>query len=585
MSILNELREDKHLRDIDVYFAKNIAESFNVPDAELLFALIFKATEGGNTCLNLSEPQVFDFYDKYSAEINLAFSESTITSLINRKIISEAPDTNAPFIKVNGSIYMKSFYHDEKSVSDFISRVASIQPQIDQKKLMELIGKYFAEDSMQKAAALNAALNGLTVISGGPGTGKTSTVFALTALLCEMSDTKLKIAVCAPTGKAASRLTETINEKRKDFTDLDILAQIPEKAFTIHRLLGMTGDSKQPVYNRDNLMPYDLLIVDEASMVDVRLMAKITDALKPDSRLILMGDKDQLASVQPGAVLGDICSHAPVDMFSDERAKMLTNVAGKTVAGGSDKYADITVMLDKSWRYKSDEGIGLLAQASGRGDYKTALEVMKNDPTGVVDFIPMDDSFENIISKFIADHFRSYKDTESPYEAIELFNKFRILTPHWKMTGGTDHINAIARRTLFKEGFADNTKSFYHGMPLMITENDYSQNLFNGETGLILGHGENCKAHFAEDNKTRQITPARLPEHVTAYSMTVHKSQGSEFERVLFILPESDSKIVTRELFYTAVTRSKSRLTIISTENAITECLHRKTVRASGLFS
>lgn len=586
MSILQELRDNKFLRDIDIYFAKNIAESFEVPEAELLFALIFKATEGGNTCLDTSNAQSFEFYERYSEHIDKVLNHEFINELMSKKIIAEAPATDAPFIRVDGNIYMKSFYSDEKSVSDFISSMASDRPDIDTERLSKLIDKYFKEDSMQKAAALNAALNRLTVISGGPGTGKTSTVFSLTALLCEMADKKLKIAVCAPTGKAAARLTETVAEKRKDFSDKNILEQIPEKALTIHRLLGMTGDSKSPLYNSANLLPYDLLIVDEASMVDVRLMAKLTEAMKPGSRLILMGDKDQLASVQPGAVLGDICANAPVESFSDERAKILSAVAGKTLQSDGTSFSDITVMLDKSWRYNSDKGIGLLAESSGRGDYKTAIEVMKNDSTGVVDFIPMSDDFEAIISRIIISHFKSYKDAETPFEAIELFNKFRILTPHWKQMGGTDHINTLAHKSLFKEGFTDNTRQFYHGMPLMITENDYSQNLFNGETGLIIGKGENCKAHFTEeDSKTRLITPARLPGHVTAFSMTVHKSQGSEFEHVFCVLPETDSKILTRELFYTAVTRAKKRLTIISTEKAVADCIQKKTKRASGLFS
>jgi len=586
MNILQELRDRKHLRDIDIYFAKNIAESFCVPEGELLFALIFNATEGGNTCLDTEKPELFEFYETYQKDIDSVLRKEMINSLIDAGVIAEAPSMNAPFIKAGNSLYMKSFYSDEKSVADFIKERALRDDQCEIDRLLKVINSYFSENSMQKAAAANAALNSLSVISGGPGTGKTTTVFSLIALMGDISGKPLKTAVCAPTGKAASRLTETITEKRNSVSGDSGAEHIPEKAVTIHRLLGMTGDSKRPVYDKDNKLPYDILVVDEASMVDVRLMAKLIDGLKSDCRLILMGDKDQLASVQPGAVLGDICLNAPVGDFTKERAELLSNISDSPLRGSGDRFSNITIMLDKSYRYKSDEGIGLLAAAAGAGDADTALDVLKKDSTGVVDFIKLDDSFESVIGTFILDHVKSYTSTDDPANAIELFNRFRILTPHRKTAGGTDHINAVALKTLFKAGINDNTKQFYNGMPVMIVQNDYGLSLFNGETGLILGQGEECRAHFADENsKTRMITPARLPDHVPAYSMTVHKSQGSEFDHVLFVLPESDSKILTRELFYTALTRARKHLTIISTEKAVYDCIRRKTERASGLFT
>jgi len=580
--ILDTLYEKKFLRDIDYYFAKSISESFDTPEGELLFALIFNVTESGNTCLDITNSAQFDFYEAFQADIDAALL--AVDALIQKGMICEAPARTAPFIKSGKNIYMKSFYTDEKSVATFIKERSFPFDNINMTKLTSLLDAYFPEDNMQKAAALNAALNGFTVISGGPGTGKTSTVFSLLAVLLEMSDAPLKIAVCAPTGKAASRLTETIADKRESYKNKAFAVHIPEKAVTIHRLLGMSGDSRKPTHNEDNKLPYDIVIADEASMVDVRMMAKLTGALSDTCRLILLGDKDQLASVQPGAVLGDICEHAPVDEFTAERSAPLSKASGRDIKIGSSPFANITIMLDKSYRYQNDKGIGLLADASGKGDFDTAFKVLTGDTTGHVDFIEMGDDFEQIAGKFLLDHFRSYSGIESPFEAIETFNKFRILSPHRKQNGGTEHINAIALKTLFKAGLCDNTKRFYNGMPLMIIENDYSQNLFNGETGLIYSDTDQ-KACFAFDRETvRKITPARLPAHVPAYSMTVHKSQGSEFEHVLFVLPESDSQILTRELFYTAVTRAKSRLTVISTKDAVKACLGRKTIRTSGLF-
>lgn len=583
INLLLQLQEQKLLRDIDIYFARNLADTFGAPEGALLFALVFNVTEGGNTCLNMAEPEKISFYKSFNKEINNAFSENVIAGLITKGALCEAPAISAPFIKAGSSIYMKSFYSDENSVGIYIKNRVSA-PYIMTPETEKLIDKYFPENNMQKAAAINTAMNSFSVISGGPGTGKTSTVFNLLAVLAEMSSEPVKIAVCAPTGKAAARLTESISEKREEYKHEAFIDQIPEKALTIHRLLGMAGDSRVPRFNKENKLPYDVVVADEASMIDVRNMAKLTEALSDDCRLILLGDKDQLASVQPGAVMGDICSAAPVDEFSTDRAEILSKYTTGTIKAGKSPYADVTIMLDKSYRYDSNAGIGLLAAAAGRGDHKTVLEVLLNDTTKKVEFLELDNNFETAAGGYVLRHFESYSREQDQNLAIEAFNKFRILTPHRQMNGGTAHINTIAQQTLFRAGHTDNTKHFYHGMPVMVVENDYSLNIFNGETGLILGNSE-LKSCFAHDkDKIRHITPARLPAHVPAYSMTVHKSQGSEFDHVLFILPDSDSAILTRELFYTAVTRAKTKLTVISTKDAVRKCLSAKIERSSGLF-
>ncbi|PLX68545.1 MAG: exodeoxyribonuclease V subunit alpha [Denitrovibrio sp.] len=579
---LTKLHEERHLRDIDIYFAKSIADSFEAPEGELLFALIFNITKLGNTCLDITALDQFDFAEEY--ENDLEELASNIDILLIKGVICEAPADYAPFIKSGNKLYMKSFYTDEMSVSQFIQERLKDDDEIDIAKLKSLLDIYFPENSMQKGAALNAALNSFTVISGGPGTGKTSTVFSLLAVLSEMTANNLKIAVCAPTGKAASRLTETITEKREHYKDKAFIENIPEKAVTIHKLLGMAGDSRKSTHGTHNKLPYDILIADEASMIDVRLMSKLVNALPAKCKLILLGDKDQLASVQPGSVLGDICSHSPVNEFSKARAETITNVSDKQFTTTDSAYSDITIMLDKSYRYQNDKGIGLLANASGKGDVETAIRVLENDESGQIDYIRFGDNFESLTSKLILDHFRYYMSQDSTAGRIKSFGEFGILAPHRKQIGGTEHINALALKTLFKAGLCDNTKRFYHGMPLMITENDYSQNLLNGETGIIIDDKEQKACFLHENDKIRKITPARLPAFTPAYCMTVHKSQGSEFDHVLFVLPEADSPILTRELFYTAVTRAKTKLTIISTDDAIKNCIERRITRTSGLF-
>lgn len=581
--LLFEMRDRRLLRDIDIFFAMNIAASFDAEEGMLLFALIMNASSAGDTALNITSPESVRFYPLYKDELAKAMDSALIKKLADKGVIASAPETNAPFITNGQSIYMKSFYTDERSVSGFIKASGAKQYEITD-KLTQLLDKYFDENNMQKAAALNAALNRFSVISGGPGTGKTYTVFSLLAVLAEMSARPIRIAVCAPTGKAASRLTESIQASREKYKDEPFIKQIPEKAVTIHRLLGITGESREPAFGLHNRLPYDIIVADEVSMVDIRIMAKLTSAVSEEARLILLGDKDQLASVQPGAVLGDICTFAPVDTFTNERSKALSTHAGRELKSGGGEFSDITIMLDKSYRYDSDAGIGLLASASGNGDFDTAMDVLKNDTTGRVSFIEMKEDFEAVAGRYILDNFRKYSTEDDPASAINIFNSFRILTPHTNMDGGTRQINAIALKTIFGAGLADASARFYHGMPIMITENDYSLNLFNGETGLIFGHNDVKACFLHESVKVRHITPARLPEHVPAYAMTVHKSQGSEFDHVLFILPESDSRILTRELFYTAVTRAKSELTVISTEKAVRNCLAGRITRSSGLM-
>lgn len=579
MSILETLHENKILRDIDLYFAKALSASFNASGAELLLALVFAATKDGHTCLNTAN--LPDMPDKYLAEAAKALSPENIAEAVSKGLICDAPAMNAPLIRQGANIYLKSFYTDESELARFIEkRARTAFPRTD--KLTALLDEYFKDKGMQKAAALNAALNSLTVITGGPGTGKTSTVFSLLAVLCGLSEAPLRIAVCAPTGKAASRLTETISAKREEYKDKDFVKHIPEKAVTIHRLLGLSGGAGRPRYNSGNKLPYDIIIADEASMVDVRLMALLSAAIDDECRLILLGDKDQLASVQPGAVMGDICALAPVNAFTKERADILAPEAGKKLSVSPSPYADMTVMLDKSYRYDSAEGIGRLADACTRGDADAALDVLMHDGSGRVNFIEFGGDFEKTVGGFIHDHFQNCMRHENPADALGTFAKFRILTPHRKLAGGTDHINAIALKTLFRAGLYDNTKRFFHGMPFMITENDYSQNLFNGETGLIIGQNA-CLP--ADKGQVRTLNPLRLPAHVHAFSMTVHKSQGSEFDYAVFVLPPSDSPILTRELFYTAVTRAKGRLTVISAPEAVKACLSETTLRTSGLSS
>jgi len=571
MSIIEELYEQKFLRDIDVHFAKNICETFDAWDYEALFAILFNSTSGGHTSLNINNLSPLPYYEDNQFEIDSAVNMSRVKELIKLNIIAKAPATSAPFVLEGERLFLKVFYDDEKEISEFIkSRSVRSKPS---DKLLLLLDKYFNEDSMQKAAALLASVSDFCVITGGPGTGKTTTVFNILAIQQELSDTPLKIAIAAPTGKAAARLSESIKLKKEGTALSEVTTQIPDKASTLHRLLNI--NSRKSKYSTDNRIDYDVIVVDEASMVDVQMMATLLRSIKDGCKLILLGDKDQLDSVQPGAVLGDICEISPVEIFSEQTAKYIQLASGEEIVDSGDKLSDLTIELDKSHRYDDTKGIGLLAKSCRMGDADSVINILKNDPTNTVELIELKDDFESIVSKLTLDHYKDYTSAGSYGEIIKRFDRTRILSALKKQTGGVEQINEIAYKTLLNSGLRDNTKAFFDGMPLMITENDYTMNLFNGETGIVLKKDDAMRGIFASDKGIRDISTSRIPAHTPAFAMTVHKSQGSEFDHVVFVLPDIDSQIMKRELFYTAVTRAKSKLTVISSERAIRRCFSK----------
>ncbi|MGE4267122.1 MAG: exodeoxyribonuclease V subunit alpha [Deferribacterales bacterium] len=566
MNTADVLYENGQLRDIDVQFAKQMCAVFGCPDAYLFFAVLFYAVSTEHTCLKTDRIDILPFYKDFKEELDNTFSDGNIQKIAASGAV--AKDESAPVIFTGGRLYLAAFYRSEKLVGDFIRQSPDI-PIADGKKLKDLLIKEFGEGAnMQKAAALCACLSGFCVITGGPGTGKTTTVRKVLNILNALSDSPLNIALTAPTGKAANRLNETL-------TETDGL-----KAVTLHRLLGTTGSRDRSRFSPEYPMAYDVVIVDEASMVDLKMMSELVNSLKPAARLILLGDKDQLSSVMPGSVLGDICTASETDVFSQERALIIEEYADTKVSPQGQSISDITVALTESHRFDDTLGIGKLAKACRVGDSETAIEVIRSDTTGKIDFIPSDTDIMGFFRKYIIDLYRKTVSESDPQKMLEMAARSIILCPTVTGRFGTQAINGFALSALSREGLRSSTEKYFHGQPVMITENDYSMNLFNGETGLIVKQ-DGMKAYFA--GRERPAGVMRMPSWVNVYAMTVHKSQGSEFDHVILVLPESESPIATRELFYTAVTRAKEKLTVISTETAIRSYLNRQTERFSGL--
>jgi len=514
--------------------------------------------------------------------------------------IGSPGDFKPVILDESGRLYLFRYWQYETDLAEaLIKRTKTEHDFQDNSFVREMIKKYFpdTEDKqpdMQRAAALNALIKNLCIICGGPGTGKTTTVAKILALMLEYRQKELKIALAAPTGKAADRLQKAIASSKTELPCSEkIISCIPEKASTLHRLLGTIPDASSFRYNKDNLLPYDVVVIDEASMIDLPMLSKTFSATAPETSIILIGDKDQLASVESGAALGDICTKDAVNFFSSDLCKVFWNSAGIEIISSTEKtsppvLSDCIVELDKNYRFKSNSNIFKLSNAINKGDISETLAALE-EARGDVSYIQtsFQDHIKTHLLKIITDNFLPFIKAPSCEIALQRLDLLRILCALRKGPFGTMGINSVIEKKLVEMNHIDPASRFYHGRPIMITQNDYTLKLFNGDTGIIFNDpnikGE-TKAYFKDNNNSiRSFHPSALPEHETVYAMTIHKSQGSEFDNVMLVLPENESPVLTRELLYTAVTRTKGKIQIIGSEKIISYAVSRNIERKSGL--
>lgn len=498
-----------------------------------------------------------------------------------------------PLILDHGRLYLARYQAYERQLAEqLLSRAADL-PVVDEGQLSASLARLFAFNSSsqagqqpdwQRLAAAQAVRRKLAVISGGPGTGKTTTVVRLLAALLEQpGGERMAIGLAAPTGKAAARMAEAIRNAKASLPVSEaVKAALPEQARTLHRLLGARGDSPQVRHHAANPLALDVLVVDEASMVDLALMAKLVDALPPSARLILLGDKDQLCAVEAGAVFAELCEGRG---FDAQAAADLQRITGQQVAVAqpTSRLGDAVVLLTHSHRFAGDSGIGELARRINGGDVSGTLGLLKEQRSDLAwNAQPTPADLLERLDQGYAPFLAAAKSAD-PQAAFAAFNDFRALCAQREGAWGVAGINEALEARVKRRSQVASRERWYVGRPVMVRQNDYALGLFNGDIGICLHSEHGLRVFFESEDGYRPFAPARLPSHDSAFAMTVHKSQGSEFSEVLLALPEQPSPLLSRSLFYTGITRAKHKVEIWGLPARLAEAVATRAERAAGL--
>jgi len=592
----------------------HFAKYFKEQAIEPYLYVLSKRMESGHICI----PMDNTIQDEL-AEIDLPFSS---TALKESTLISTTGKELKPFVFFENKLYLQRYFQYETNVIERLKEKAAQKDQYEQRKaeienfkdfILEEISKkedvsnYGDEEKpdWQAIAAIQGVLNNLSIITGGPGTGKTTTVAKVLALLKKTNDENLSVALAAPTGKAAVRMKESLLDSVKKFNGLDI-SDIVEDAVpkTLHRLLGTKFNSPFFKHNKSNPLPFDVVIVDECSMVSVAMFSKLLDAIGPNTRLILLGDSDQLASVDAGSLFGDICRSQELteNKFTRDNLDWMNSLLQ------SDRHTtqvlDIPnnflnqhlIRLKKTWRYDQSSKMGQFTKAVIKGKTKKLKEVIELPDDGKlsIDFEYTKNFFENFIKKYT-----SYINEIDIEKALKKMNDCRVLCAIKQTDQGIYEVNKRIQNYL-KNLYKDTNESklfnpsseLYHNQLIMVTRNQPDLSLFNGDVGIVRGEKDKLKVYFPSadkelektEKKYIEVNPWFIEQWETVFAMTIHKSQGSEFNEVFVILPKkTENRILTRELLYTGITRAKNHACIQSTLEVLESTTNQEVNRVSGI--
>jgi exodeoxyribonuclease V alpha subunit len=572
---LRALRRRGALADIDAHLAALLARlARGEPEAAALAgALVSSAARAGHVCIDLaavagrpcfavSEPSG----DAPEPEAWRAPPLAEWRSRLAASGVAGAPADRRPLVLEGDRLYLYRYWRYESRLAADLRARAAARPPVDEATLAAGLRRLFGdapEGDLQRVAAERALRNGLAVIAGGPGTGKTTTVARVLALLLEQSpQSPPAIALAAPTGKAAARLHDALSAGRGALgLAPDLAAALPREALTLHRLIGLSGAGGAPRHHARDPLALDALVIDESSMLDLALAARVVDALPRTARLVLVGDPDQLDAVEPGNVFAGVCGGLPAE--------------------------NLTV-LERTHRFGAAGGIGRLAAAVRAGDADTAIALLAAGAEGV-GWHPRPDARAAVALAMsgYAPLFAAAREGAGPAACHAALARFRVLCALREGPLGAAGINRGVVGALQAQGDVTRGARHYPGQPLMILRNDHALRLFNGDVGVMVrtdGHGDGLAAAFPDgQGGFRLFSPARLPESETVYAMTVHKSQGSEFDAALVIAPRRESALAARELVYTAITRARVRVDLMAEPGALAAAIAARTVRDSGL--
>lgn len=596
---LSILRQSMVVSALDSELARTLAGRVGEREETTLLAvaLASRATREGHVCADLSALAGTVARDLDGAELPFTYPslDDWTRAISTSKLVGDGEQPTPLVLSPGGLLYLRRHFDDERALARALSLLARAPAlPADPRGMAQLARKLFPasveEPDRQRLAAEIAVLSRFTVITGGPGTGKTTTVARILALLAAdalaRDSTRFRALLLAPTGKAAARLAEAVASVREGLDCPEpVLARIPTEAFTIHRALeqGRTGFRIGP----ERPLIADVVVVDEASMVDLSLMRSLAEAIPARGRLILLGDRHQLSSVEAGAVLSDITGLEGEPRYSPALADRLETSFGERlprhfVRGGSRPIDDSVVELTRSHRFAAEGPLGRLSAAIQRGAAEEALECLDSGAPDVTLFTPSGRTPSQELSRLVVDGFRATAAAPDAPRALATLGQFRVLCAHRRGTFGVEGMNRFIAAELARAGLIEGSRGLLR--PILVSRNDAELGVMNGDVGVIFRDetGE-ARAVLPGKDRPRTLSPSRLPAHEPAFAMSIHKSQGSEFDSVLVVLPEPGSPLLSRELLYTAVTRAKSRLVLHATRAAVAEAISRRVARASGL--